>query len=79
MLEPRNDNIPPSSPRLLPRSEVERRAGMPRSRIYELMNHPDPGLRFPSQIHVGRSVRWVEGDVTAWIVRQIERSRGRAA
>ena len=51
--------------RLLRREEVETRCGIARSTIYRLM---DEG-RFPRPLRIGeRTVRWLESDITRWLV-----------
>jgi prophage regulatory protein len=66
-------DIAPSE-RLLPRAEVEKRVGLKRSAIYELMARGE----FPKPVRAGAGVRWVESEIAAWIAARIaERNMGR--
>lgn len=73
---PRNtdmaDQTPSSVPQMLRRSQVEARTGLSRSSIYKYMSD---GV-FPRPVSIGpKAVRWVDSEVSAWILAQIERSR----
>lgn len=60
--------------RLLARREVERRVGLVKSRIYELIAVG----RFPRPLRIGpQSVRWRESEIAAWI-ETLPRGGGRA-
>lgn len=51
-------------PILLRRGEVERRTGLSRSTIYEVISTG----AFPAPVRIGkRAVAWRESDVTQWI------------
>ncbi|RUU05925.1 AlpA family phage regulatory protein [Mesorhizobium sp. USDA-HM6] len=64
MVQPANDNF-------IRRRDVEQRTGLSCSSIYELMQHPDPELRFPRPVKIGPGrVRWMEDEVQAWKARQ---------
>lgn len=53
-------------------NRVKARTGLARSTIYERIKEGD----FPAQVSLGpRAVGWLESDIEAWIVRQVERSR----
>lgn len=57
---------------LLRRNEVERRTGISRSQLFELIRRKE----FPAPIPlVGRTRAWVESDVSAWIAGRIEAAR----
>ena len=68
-------------PRLLSVREVIARTGFSRSRIYDGM----AAGTFPPAVKVGRSARWLESEVSAWIIehakagRYTYRPRGRVA
>jgi prophage regulatory protein len=66
------ENIP-SSPRVILRlRQVSARTGLARSTIYARIKAGE----FPAQIPLGaRAVGWLEADIDAWIVAQVERSR----
>lgn len=53
--------------RLIQRPEVERRTGLARTTIYELIK----AGRFPRPTKVGRASLWVEGEVEAWILERV--------
>lgn len=60
------------APVLLRRHEVERRTGISRSQLFELIRRKE----FPAPIPlVGRTRAWVESDVSAWIAGRIEAAR----
>lgn len=57
---------------LLRRAEVERRTGLARSTIYELVRTGN----FPPPIPLtGRTRCWVAGEVDAWVANRIEAAR----
>lgn len=57
---------------LLRRHDVEKRTGISRSQLFELIRRKE----FPAQIPlVGRTRAWVESDVSAWIAGRIEAAR----
>lgn len=52
--------------------EVERRVGLKSSAIYQKISEGT----FPTQVHLGaRAVGWIESEIDAWIVAQVEKSR----
>ena len=58
------DHTGTQPPRLLRRAEVERRCGICRSTVYQLMQEKE----FPAPVRIGpRAVRWRETDIDAWI------------
>ena len=58
--------------RLLSRGEVERRVGLQRSALYDLMRRG----KFPEPIRVtARAVRWSAREVESWVA-GLERSHG---
>lgn len=61
---------------LLRRAEVEKRTGLSRSHLFELIRRGD----FPAPIPLaGRSRAWVESDVQGWIDARITAGRKVAA
>jgi prophage regulatory protein len=62
----------PSPPTMLRRSQVEARTGLSRSSIYKYMR--DGAFPLPVSISP-KAVRWIESEVSAWILAHIERSR----
>lgn len=62
---------------LLRRKEVERRTGLPRSTLYDLIGRGE----FPAPIKLssGRSVAWIESEVDRYIAERISDSRRGAA
>jgi len=57
---------------LLRRKQVEARTGLGRTTIYNRMKAGS----FPRAVNIGlRAVAWYEGDIEAWIERQIAESR----
>lgn len=62
--------------RILRRSKVEDRTGLPRSTLYWKIAKGE----FPKPILLGgagsRNVGWIESEVDAWIEQQILKSRG---
>ena len=67
--------------RILRRKQVESRTGLSRSTIYaKLRRNPkrpsDYDPTFPKPISVGaKAVGWIEAEVEAWLVAQINKSR----
>lgn len=61
---------------LIRRAEVERKTGLARSTIYELVKDG----RFPAPIELtGRTRCWVASDVDAWVQSRIDAARGGSA
>lgn len=61
------------APTLIRRKEVQARTGLARSTIYQ---HIKAGT-FPKPVQlVGRTVGWVESEVSDWIVQRIRTARG---
>ena len=66
---------------ILRRKQVEARTGLSRSTIYAKMrrnpkrpNDYDP--TFPKPVSVGaKAVGWIEAEIDAWLIAQIEKSR----
>ena len=59
--------------RILRLSRVKEATGLSRSTIYRQISEGN----FPQCIPLGgRAVGWIEGEVDAWIKKQIERARG---
>lgn len=57
---------------LLRRHDVEKRTGISRSQLFELIRRGE----FPKPIPlVGRTRAWVESDVSAWIAGRIDAAR----
>ncbi|MCX7061778.1 MAG: AlpA family phage regulatory protein [Gammaproteobacteria bacterium] len=57
---------------LLRRHDVEKRTGISRSQLFELIRRGE----FPKPIPlVGRTRAWVESDISAWIASRIEAAR----
>ena len=54
--------------RLLTLKEVIKKTGLKKSTIYKFIKTKN----FPPPIKLGRSSRWVEGEVDIWIKEQIE-------
>jgi len=50
---------------LIPLAEVEAMTGRRKTAIYADLADPDSD--FPRPVRIGRSVRWVRPEVTAWI------------
>lgn len=68
--------------RILRRKQVEARIGLSRSTIYSKLTHNpkrpgdyDPTFPKPVTLGGGKAIGWVEGEVNAWIVSQVEKSR----
>lgn len=67
--------------RILRRKQVEVRTGLSRSTIYSKLSHnlKRPGdfdPTFPKPISVGaKAVGWVESEINAWLIAQVEKSR----
>jgi prophage regulatory protein len=58
---------------LLKRPEVEKRVGLGRSRIYEMVGEGT----FPTPVRIGGAVRWSEREIDDWTeARLAERPRG---
>lgn len=56
--------------RLLRRPDVERKTGKSRSAIYAEISNGT----FPAPVHIGKkSVAWLEEEVDAWIMAQVEK------
>ena len=55
---------------LLRRATVEAIIGFGKAHIYDLMKSPDPQVRFPRPVRIGRAVRWSQIAVSEWIDRQ---------
>lgn len=53
--------------RLIQRPEVERRTGLARTTIYDLIR----AGRFPRPTKVGRASLWVESEVEAWVLDRV--------
>lgn len=57
---------------LLRLKQVEQRVGLKRSSIYQQISEHT----FPAQVQLGmRAVGWLESEIDAWIVAQVEKSR----
>jgi prophage regulatory protein len=54
--------------RLIKLSDVSAQVGLATSRIYELR----AAGQFPEPIRIGRSVRWSEAEVQAWIQSRLQ-------
>lgn len=67
--------------RIIRRKQVEARTGLSRSTIYAKLRHnprrpSDYDPTFPRPIAVGtKAVGWIESEIDAWLVAQIEKSR----
>jgi prophage regulatory protein len=62
----------PMAPRILRRKQVEARTGLSRTTIYELVR----ANQFPRQVRVSPgAVGWLESEIDAYLLAQIERSR----
>ena len=72
-------------PTILRRKQVEARIGLSRSAIYSKLRHnprrpSDYDPTFPKPIPVGaRAVGWVESELNAWLVAQINKGRKASA
>ncbi len=66
---------------IIRRKQVEARTGLSRSSIYARLRHNpkrpgDYDPTFPKPISVGaKAVGWIEAEVDAWLVAQINKSR----
>lgn len=66
---------------ILRRKQVEARTGLSRSSIYAKLKHnpkrpSDFDPTFPKPVSVGaKAVGWVEHEIEAWLIAQIEKSR----
>ncbi|WP_153111154.1 helix-turn-helix transcriptional regulator [Propionivibrio limicola] len=66
---------------IIRRKQVEARTGLSRSSIYARLRHNpkrpgDYDPTFPKPVSVGaKAVGWIESEVEAWIVAQIQKSR----
>ncbi len=66
---------------IIRRKQVEARTGLSRSSIYARLRHNpkrpgDYDPTFPKPVSVGaKAVGWVEAEVEAWLVAQIQKSR----
>ncbi|MGN5161330.1 helix-turn-helix transcriptional regulator [Aeromonas dhakensis] len=63
---------------ILRRKQVEARTGLSRSTIYAKLrpNLKRPRDYFPKPVSVGaKAVGWVEEEVEAWLIAQIQKSR----
>lgn len=59
--------------RILRRNEVESRIGLARSTIYKRI----ADQTFPKPVPLGpRAVGWIESEISAWLDKQIDQSRG---
>lgn len=57
---------------ILRRKQVQARTGLSRSSIYLKISE---GV-FPQPVRLGaRAVGWIEGEIDAWLVAQVEKSR----
>lgn len=56
-----------AAPRLEPGEVAWSRAGLSRSRAYELMSRGE----FPKPVKLGRAIRFVSSEVDAWIAARI--------
>lgn len=71
----------PTALTIIRRKQVEARTGLSRSTIYAKLRHNPrrPGdfdPTFPKPISVGvKAVGWIEGEIEAWLVAQIQKSR----
>lgn len=64
-----------SQPSILRRNQVQARTGLSRSTIYLYMKS---GL-FPKPVSLGaRAVGWVEAEVSDWIAKRVQITRGNA-
>lgn len=62
----------PSALTILRRKQVETRIGLSRSTIYERIK----AGTFPAPISLGaKSVGWIESEIEAWLLTQVEKSR----
>jgi prophage regulatory protein len=65
--------------RLISRKMVSDRTRLPCSSLYERINPQNPrhDPTFPRPVRLGeRAVGWVEAEVEAWLIAQIQKSRG---
>lgn len=66
---------------IIRRKQVEARTGLSRSSIYARLRHNpkrpgDYDPTFPKPVSVGaKAVGWVEGEIDAWLIAQVEKSR----
>ena len=66
---------------ILRRKQVEARTGLSRSTIYAKMRRnpqrpSDYDPTFPKPVSVGaKAVGWIEAEIDAWLIAQIEKSR----
>lgn len=69
------NNVPlhPTENRFIRLPQVCRMVGFRRAMIYKLIGHPDPSLRLPAPVKVGRASAWVEAEVIAWLDAQVAR------
>jgi prophage regulatory protein len=57
---------------ILRRKQVEVRTGLSRSSLYQKISEGG----FPKQVHLGaRAVGWLESEIDAWLLAQVEKSR----
>ena len=63
----------PTENRFIRLPQVRRMVGFQRAMIYKLVNHPNPDLRLPAPVKIGRASAWVEAEVTAWVDAQVAR------
>ena len=57
--------------RLIKLDQVEALTGFKKSYLYSHIQSGD----FPNPVHIGRSARWVESEVLAWVENMIELHR----
>ena len=57
--------------RLIKLDQVEALTGFKKSYLYSRIQSGD----FPNPVHIGRSARWVESEVLAWVENMIELHR----
>lgn len=68
-----NQFLPTASLYFLSRQEVEKRTGLSRSTIYELMSKNE----FPKPIKIAdRRVAWIESEIECWAKSMVKKSRG---
>ena len=58
---------------ILRRRQVEKRIGLTRSPLYARIK--DGTFPKPIRLGNGRAVGWIEAEIDAWLVEQIEKSR----
>jgi len=56
-------------------AEVERRVGLRKTRIYELINEG----QFPAAVKIGGRSYWIIAEVTAWLQRHVDERDSNAA